>query len=69
MSEKAKDLLGRAAWTLLQVGGAEIVVLLASWPQWIAIPVAGALSAVKTALFNRYGNPAERAVEKFERFG
>lgn len=69
MGEKTKDLLGRAAWTLLQVGGAEIVVLLAAWPQWIAIPVAGALSAVKTALLNRYGDPAGRAAEKFERFG
>lgn len=63
MNVKTKDLMGRLLWTLLQVTGAEIVVLLASWPQWIAIPVAGALSAVKTALINRYG-PETRAVEK-----
>ena len=62
MNEKTKDLLGRLLWTLLQVTGAEIVVLLASWPQWVAVPIAGALSAVKTALLNRYGNPGERAV-------
>jgi hypothetical protein len=62
VSEKTKDLLARLLWTLLQVTGAEIVVLMASWPQWLAIPIAGALSAVKTALANRYG-PAARAVE------
>lgn len=64
MSEKTKDLLGRLLWTLLQVTGAEIVVVMAAWPQWIAVPIAGALSAVKTALVNRYG-PDQRAVGPF----
>lgn len=52
--DKWKNLVERAAWTLLQAGvGLEAVNLL-ELPLWLAVPVAGALSAVKTALATKY---------------
>lgn len=54
-SRQWADLGERSAWTLLQAGvGVELVDLLAL-PAWAAIPIAGALAAVKAALASRWG--------------
>lgn len=55
-SRQWADLGERSAWTLLQAGvGIELVTLL-DLPAWAAIPIAGALAAIKSALATRHGN-------------
>ena len=50
------DLGERAAWTLLQAGFGIEIVNLSGLPEWAAVPIAGALAAVKAALASRFGN-------------
>jgi hypothetical protein len=47
-----QDLLTRAGWTLAQSGLAILATSLADVPAWWALPVATALSAVKTWVVN-----------------
>lgn len=51
-----KDLGERAGWTLLQGGFGVGVVELLGLPVWVAVPLAGALAAVKASLAQKYGN-------------
>ena len=54
--KKWADIGERAAWTLLQAGfGLEMVTLLDLSP-WLAVPLAGALSGLKSVLAVRRGN-------------
>jgi hypothetical protein len=59
MSETAgkwADLAERAIWTLAEAGIGVAVVELAGIPQVWAVPIAGALAAVKGALAQKFGN-------------
>lgn len=50
-----KDLTERAVWTGAQVLAGISVADLAGLPQWLAIPIAVALSVVKTAVVAKFG--------------
>lgn len=49
------DLGERTVWTLLQAGFGMEVVNLLDLPAWVAVPVAGALAAVKVAMAQQFG--------------
>jgi hypothetical protein len=54
--QKWTDLAERTAWTLLEAGvGLEAVALL-DLPAWVAVPIAGALAAVKSKFAQKFGN-------------
>lgn len=63
------DLGERVGWTLLQAGfGIEIINLL-DLPPVLAVPIAGALAAVKSALAQQFGNGTAATVpQSVERF-
>lgn len=51
-----KDLGERTLWTLLQGGIGVGVVEALDMPVWLAVPIAGALAAVKASLAQTYGH-------------
>jgi hypothetical protein len=58
MADKQKwfDLGERTAWTLLQAGIGLEAVALFDLPPWVAVPIAGALAAVKAKFAQKFGN-------------
>lgn len=57
MSKAQRDVLARAGWTILQVAVAALVVVLADVPAWWAVPIATALSAAKSIIATKVGDP------------
>lgn len=57
MATKYRDLAARAAWTALQAGVGVVTVEALGLPVWLAAPAAMALSAVKSWLATRVGDP------------
>jgi|1185.fasta_scaffold1810349_2 hypothetical protein len=63
------DLGERAAWTLLQAGFGIELVELSGMPEWAAVPIAGALAAVKSYLASQFGNGSAATVpQSVERY-
>lgn len=67
MRESAKlwaDLGERAIWTLLQAGVATEALNLFQLDPWLAVPIAGALSGLKSLLAAQFGNETAATLPK-----
>lgn len=59
----------RVTATVLAAGLGESAVLLLDLPQWLLVPIIGALTAVKAALAQKWGNGTSAALpSELERF-
>lgn len=62
------DLGERTLWTLLETGLAGGALTLLDLPYWVAVPIAGALAAVKGALAQQFGNGTAATVPQDKEF-